>query len=356
MRAASLILAFASASTASSASPPQPLPEAAIAARAEAAMLGGLLADAAAMPLHWIYDVNEIARLVGNGEPEFYKTPSCPFYKYKSGDSTPYGQQFQAYLSVGGASGAFAPADVEKAYAALYGAAPAYWYKDASTKEFLQNEANGQHWPSCGGNDNQADAIVHALPVVALWAGRNTSAMLAAADSVIRVTQNTDEGAAFGLASARLLEYVVAYNLSGAGLLSAVIADLRSPSRASPYAADAALADGLQNALDKIAQPNMAFVQAVGQSCDYPFNLWTGAHLIAQLGASAADFLSGARQTILAGGDSGSRSFFVGAAQGARLGSVGALPAAWKTKANEYAAAAPLAHAIVAARSGLPTL
>jgi ADP-ribosylglycohydrolase len=239
---------------------------------------------------------------------------------------------------------------VEKAYAALYAAAPAFWYKDASTKEFLSNEAAGQHWPSCGGNDDQADAIVHALPVVALLGGRNTSAMLAAADSVIRVSQNTDKGAAFGLAAARVLEYVIAYNMSGAALLTQVISDLRDPARASPYSEDSALADGLQNALDKLSQSNFDFVQATGQSCDYPFNLWTGAHLIAQLGSAPADFLSGGRQTILAGGDSGSRSFFVGAAQGARLGAASALPADWTAKTTAFAASAPLAHAIAAAR------
>ena len=265
-------------------------------------MLGGLLADAAAMPLHWLYDTNTIKQLVGSGVPEFYKTPSCPFYKYPSGDNTPYGQQFQAYLSVGAATGSFAPTDVEKAYASLYSAAPAFWYKDESTKEFLANEAAGQHWPSCGGNDDQADAIVHALPVVALLAGKNTSAMLAAADAVIRVTQNTDRGAAFGLAASRVLEYVIAYNASGAQLLSLVIADLRSAARASPYSEDAALADGLQDALDNLAMSNFDYVQKVGQSCDWPFNLFTGAHLIAQLGGAAADYVSGSRQTILAGG------------------------------------------------------
>ena len=344
-------LALALSLSLAAAAPPALLPEATIAARAEAALLGGLLSDAAAMPLHWIYSVSEIARLVGSGEPEFFKTPSCPFYTYPSGSNTPYGQQYMAYLTTGASDGGFAPAAIEKAYAALYAAAAPWWYKDASTKEFLQNEANGQHWPSCGGNDDQADAIVHALPVVALLGGRgNTSAMLAAADPVIRVTQNTDKGVAFGLAAARVLEYVIAMNMSGAPLLTQVIADLRDPARASPYASDSALADGLQNALDKLSQSNADFVAAVGQSCDWPFNLWTGSHLIAQLASSPADFLSGVRQTILAGGDSGSRSFFVGAAQGARLGGVDALPADWKTKATAYAAAAPLAHAIVAAR------
>jgi prophage DNA circulation protein len=40
----------------------------------------------------------------------------------------------------------------------------------------------------------------------------------------------------------------------------------------------------LQNALDKLSEDNMDFVLSVGQACDYPFNLWTGSHLIAQLG------------------------------------------------------------------------
>jgi len=350
LRSLALVCA-SSAFAASSGAPLTPLPEAQIAARAEAALMGGFLADAAAMPLHWIYDVGTIKRLVGAGEPEFYPTPSCPFYKYPSGANTPYGQQYLAYLTVGAASGGFDPSAIEAAYAALYKSAPTYWYRDASTKEFLANEAAGQHWPSCGGNDDQADGIVHSLPVVALLGGRNTSAMLAAAEPVVRVTQNTDRGVAFALAAARVLEYVIAYNLSGADLLTRVIADLRDPARASPFAEDSGLADGLQNALDKLSEDNMDFVLSVGQACDYPFNLWTGSHLIAQLGASPADYLSGVRQTILAGGDSGSRSFFVGAAQAARAGSLAALPAGWASKTTAYATAAPLAHAIVAARS-----
>lgn len=319
-------------------------------------MLGGLLADAAAMPLHWIYDTAQIAKLVaGNGGvPEFYPVPSCPFYKYSSGMSTPYGQQYMAYLSVGAAKGAYPPTSIEAAYLAMWGpggpAAAGSWYKDESTKEFLSNEASGRTWPSCGGNDNQADAIVHALPVVALLGGRGTPAMLAAADAVIRVTQNTDEGAAFGLAAARILEYIIGFNLTGAAAVAAAIVDLTSPDRAQPYSEDAALASGLQHALDSIAESNFDFVQSVGQSCDYPNNLWTGAQLIAQLGSAPFDFVNGTRQTIMAGGDSGSRGFFVGAAQGAKMGSPSLLPASWFNRSDEYAGAVPLAAAIVAAR------
>ncbi len=76
MRASTLAaLAAAAASAASAAfgvapadaarASPTPLPAAVIAARAEAALLGSFVSDAAVMPLHWIYDTNEIKQLVG---------------------------------------------------------------------------------------------------------------------------------------------------------------------------------------------------------------------------------------------------------------------------------------------------
>ena len=330
-----------------------PLSEPVIKERALAALTGGLLSDAAAMPLHWIYSTAEIKQLVGTGNPEFYHTPSCPFYKYQKGDSTPYGQQFQAYLQVGATGKTMNPTDVESAYLALYNSAPSYWYKDESTKEFLANEAQGKKYPQCGGNDNQADAMVHALSVVALLGGKNTSAMLAAADNVIRVTQNTDEGAAFGLASARIMEYIIAYNLTGIAAVSQAITDMKDPNRAQPYSVDADLASRLQDAIDHQSMSNFDYVQRIGQSCDYPNNLQTGAHLIMQLASRFTDpqsYIDGTRQTILAGGDSGSRGFFVGAAQAATLGSVSFLPQAWYSQSNEYATASVNAAKLVANR------
>jgi hypothetical protein len=43
-------------------------------------------------------------------------------------------------------------------------------YMDASTKEFVANYAAGARWPGpVGGNDTQADALAHMIPVVARW-------------------------------------------------------------------------------------------------------------------------------------------------------------------------------------------
>lgn len=57
------------------------------------AIAGAALADAASMPLHWIYDVPKLTALVGDKDPAFFDPPSCPFYAYDAGRNTPYGDQ-----------------------------------------------------------------------------------------------------------------------------------------------------------------------------------------------------------------------------------------------------------------------
>ena len=96
---------------------------------------------------------------------------------------------------------------------------------------------------------------------------------------------------------------------------------------------------------------NLEYTLLIGQSCDYPHNLFTGAHLVAQMNNSAAAYVDAIREVIMAGGDSGSRSFFVGAMQAARAGSTDAVPAAWTAKAAEYASISQLAAQLVSHRS-----
>ena len=314
-------------------------------------VLGAFLADAAGMSLHWIYSQSEIAGLVGSGSPFFFNPPSCPFYDYQLGWGTPYGQQTQITLAVGAAGGAFDPVAYASAMYAEYKAggpaARAGYYFDASTKEFVANMASGKTWPSCGGNDDQADAVAHVVPVVALYAG-NTSRMLAAAETVIRVTQNTDNGVAFGLAAARVLEKIVAGGLGGAAAVAGAIADMRDPARASPQAQDGALAQRMEDATSAgaLAQDYSAFVLSAGQSCDYPFQLSAVANLLAR----GAAYTNATALAILAGGDSGSRNMWAGAANAAILGDKAKLPADWAAKTSSYATIAPLAAKLVAQR------
>jgi len=327
------------------------------------AVLGAALADAASMPLHWIYDTASIDSKLKKGtdrvDSAFFSPPSCPFYAYPEGENTPYGQQNRVILSTL-ANISQDPSWTTKANDAIqdsywnyYGPADApcherqipmvhkkgcYW--DGSTKGFVTNYQAGLRVPNVGANDTQANAIVHMVPVVAALAGAaNESAMLATVESVIRVTQNTEKAVAFGLAAARILSKVI----QGDSLLDAVTAVtkiLQDPKRAHPQTDDAFLAAGLSKVLTQLDWPNFDVVKTVGQACDWPYNLWSGSHLAAQLSpmASASStqaFALAIRQTIEAGGDSGSRGNFVGALMGAAAGEA-ALPAAWKTKYLHY--------------------
>lgn len=293
--------------------------------------------------------------LYSTGNPEFFEPPSCPFYKYSSGWNTPYGQQTVAFLSVGATTGDFQPTVIEQTYWATYNPAGSngsinHWYYDASTKEFVSNEQQGNHYPICGGNDNQADALVHQIPLTALYAG-NTSLLLQKVDAAIRVTQNTDDAVAFGMAGSRILEYVLLYNVTGYEAVNYALLDMQNSNRAQPYPEDADLAAGMLSALQAINVSNMDYCLLIGQSCDYPHNLFTGSHLIAQLGNTLNDYINGTRQTIMAGGDNGSRGFFVGAIQAALIGDVTQLPTTWASKMDVFNTVLTYANQLVNYRS-----
>ena len=63
--------------------------------RATAAVIGGLCADAACRPLHWVYDTQALQEYVhqlsADGNPEFLAENRSPFYRIPTGGLSPYG-------------------------------------------------------------------------------------------------------------------------------------------------------------------------------------------------------------------------------------------------------------------------
>lgn len=186
--------------------------------RARAAVVGAFVADAAAMPLHWIYSQAQITRTVGrDNTPEFYSTPQCQWYSYRTGELSPFGQQGLVYLRTLATSTHVTlsfvdPVEIAGAYYAYYsGSGPcasrSVCYHDTCTRGFVANMRSGRAWPRCGANDDQDEAITHLIPVVALLAGRPE--MLERCVDAVRVIQNTDRAVAFGLAAARILEAIL---------------------------------------------------------------------------------------------------------------------------------------------------
>merc|ERR1712224_276012 len=97
------------------------------------AILGAMVADAAAMPLHWIYDPDTIESLLKaehlEGRPEFFPKPSSPFYKAAVGTQSPYGNQTLVLLRALAAS---SPVSHEEDFLAAYAEQNYAEFKDSS--------------------------------------------------------------------------------------------------------------------------------------------------------------------------------------------------------------------------------
>ena len=131
--------------------------------RARALIVGALVGDAAAMPLHWIYSGAQISRTVGRGnDPEFYAVPQCTWYSYTTGQLSPFGQQGMVYLrTLAEAAGREVdPAALQAAYYSYYGpggdcASPSTCYADTCTRGFVANVRAGRNWPECGAKSSE---------------------------------------------------------------------------------------------------------------------------------------------------------------------------------------------------------
>ncbi|KAI8465601.1 MAG: ADP-ribosylation/Crystallin J1 [Monoraphidium minutum] len=353
----------------------------AVRARAKAAVLGGIVADAATMPLHWIYDVPKMNQLLADAgrspaAPEFFPTPSCPFYNLETpgqgqpaaavnhglGDNSPYGEELfplASTLAAGGAGGldegAYARAFVE-----FFEAGPSY--RNASVRGVLAAWAEGKRGRDVGHpTDHQANCFAKVPLLVARYAG--SPELMDKVEAAVRVQQNNDRAVLFGKAGAALLERVV---------LGASLEDALSWAAAGPPGVDAEAAALIQGALATRAAPlreltfeplpYMAdmmkkhmdlkdelppFTTAVwcnGPACGNPAAFANVAMAAAHFSQSYVD---GVRANLMAGGDNCSRSCLIGALLAAANG-LESIPADWAAQTKRYPEYERFADAITA--------
>ncbi|XP_076436592.1 crystallin J1A-like [Babylonia areolata] len=236
---------------------------AAVNGRRVAAVVGALVADAAAQPLHWIYDESKLKGIIGDKEEvEFWEPSQNPFYRIPVGRPTCYGNQAYVILrSLVDKRGV----DCEDLKAATYKSfGPESPYEDpenarytvgkedkinvkatlpisrpwrhGSIKHFLKNMEAGKE-DTGSDTDDQIDCVLRMVPVCALYAGR--ADMLDRVEDVLRVTQNSDTAICMGLAAARVLEQYILHGKSD-GVLEKVMTDLGDKGRQNPQELDRA--------------------------------------------------------------------------------------------------------------------
>ncbi|EFJ50062.1 hypothetical protein VOLCADRAFT_89044 [Volvox carteri f. nagariensis] len=336
--------------------------------RAIGAVLGALVADAATMGLHWIYDLEKIRELVSeqgrSEEPAFFQPPSCPYYQYESGSLSPYGDELLPvlqYMTIGPGSHRDGTLDgpgfaqyLAEYYANYTGRL------NKSSRAMMEALLQGGHgWPECGDpRDTQANNFVKVVPLVARYAGQ-PGRLVGAVDAAVRAQQNNDEAVMYALVAALVLERVV---------LGSSISD------ATQWAADGAPGSGValsRSALEALravvrhhhsgtalrdllyAPGSSSQAGSWGPSCANP-----GALQGALLGALQASplvrsrssdslmsggggggddtaFARGVRANLLLGGDNCSRGILLGALLGAEAG-LGAIPFSWRAQTRVY--------------------
>ncbi len=291
-------------------------------------VLGQLVADAAARPLHWVYDQKKLAALLEEvDEPAFFPRNASPFYDVPLGAQSGYGDQGLVMLrALRAAGGSFAPADFlahatrhfgpGSAYAEAHarrgknydspadrkgwkGAVPGPWVH-ATTLAYLERARQGLE-PTGMVDGDESDAYCAALPVIALL--REPAAI----DQALRAVSSS--------------ELCMEYGRKQAAWVLAALGERPEP----------ALPAAVAEALD---EEHSAFVARTGKACPYPGTYLSALHAIATSGS----FREAVEKTIVAGGCNCSRANFVGAVWGAR-GGLGGIPAAWLEKTTAAAEA-----------------
>ncbi|XP_033731119.1 crystallin J1A-like [Pecten maximus] len=237
--------------------------------RRAAAVLGAVVADAAAQPLHWIYDTNKLDNLISQTENiAFWKPSANPFYCIPTGRQSGYGDQAYVILKSLVENEGLDVRSLKDATFKFFGPESDYehpvnaTYKEKSdaqkntfpikapwrhfsVKEFLANHKAGKEHTGSP-TDDQIDCVVRIIPVVALYAGHPN--MLTIAEEVVRITQESDFTVVVALCAARILEHFI-LNGPSDGVLEEVIKQMDNPHRANPQELDKAMVGKIREVL-----------------------------------------------------------------------------------------------------------
>lgn len=293
--------------------------------RTSAMLMGALVADAATLGLHWIYDVDRIASIVGaRGEAAFTPVDAANYDggvgyfahgARANGDLTQYGACLRLTMqSILKTQGVFDADHYSSAFAAHFGAGGAFQgYIDRPTRGALNNIAAEQS-PS-GIDDDQLPALSTLPAILAARGG---------ADARIAAMQVTNVNPVADLCSA-LFADLLKRLLAGEDLQTAltVVAD------AAP---DGDIRDTIQAALASNDTDSVAYGAITQRACHLPM----AAPLIFHILKHASSFADAVDRNIRAGGDNAGRSIMIGAAMGARYGiaTPKGLPLDWVLKTS----------------------
>ncbi|WP_166415946.1 ADP-ribosylglycohydrolase family protein [Cochlodiniinecator piscidefendens] len=296
-----------------------------------ACLLGALVADAASLGLHWIYDVDRIktvaqhhgdsAAFVPLNADNFAYVPAFFAHGARSdGMLTQYGESLLlAIQSMNASNGLFDREAYQSDFKSFFGPGGQYQgYIDRPTQGTLDNLAAGQNAPS-GIDDDQLPAVARVPAIIAALGASNSDALKTA----VEITNVNKDATAYAAVFADLLGRVIA----GDPLHSAL-------EESANLAADP-IQSLLRDAINSSNNDSIVYGEQTERACHLPMGMPLAYHIMAhtQSYAEAVDV------NIKAGGDSAGRSIVIGAVLGAAHGinTPKGIPLAWVLKIQNAA-------------------
>jgi hypothetical protein len=312
----------------------------------QSAVLGPLVADAATLGLHWLYDPVRLAEIAQRG-PVTFTEPDARNYAgtrgyfahggKRAGDLSVYGETAGlVLLHLAGSGGAFRRMQYQQQWRAHFGPGGAFvGYADKPTRALcarLLASDKPEDWPArSGADDDQMPALESVPAITAVHCGspaRGDDAALArAVEEAVAVTNDNPLAIDGALTLARALAAVIA----GTPMRTA-LADAAGR-------AGATLKPLLVEALGMPAFDPVAATAKFGAPCHMHQGLPVAFHILAH----AKGFTHAVEANILASGDSCGRAMAIGSVAGAAFCGADAMPLAWIAKVTgmaRYAGAA----------------
>ena len=312
--------------------------------RARAAILGGFVADAATMPMHWIYDRTVIDALLKESKsvPEFFN-PSCSkFYTYETGRLSPYGDEALPVFVCTSTEGFV---DLDLCRNEIYNFYKSYDGRlNRSSKRFRELRDSGLSWSDCTQVDDIQFSVISKVPIiVARYCG--SPIMLDKLDSIVCITQDNSKVRFAAKLFGRLLEKVILGSTINDSL-SWAYHSIEVTEEEKSY-----ICELDQVCRDNTNRPFSVVVESIGLNGNLP------AVLVASLYNLRVfkSYESAIRANIIAGGDNVCRSWMIGTLIAAEQG-INVIPNTWIAKTTLYDELLALTNRVVGSNPFFDTL
>jgi ADP-ribosylglycohydrolase len=305
-----------------------------------AAILGALIADSAALGLHWLYDPERIAQIEKIKGLVFLQ-PDANDYADTSGyfahgnktagDSSGYGEICLLMLRHFTQHGEFDRVAYQTEYRTHFGPGGAYiGYVDSPTRQTLQIllPLKPEEFPENSGADDDQFAALAAIPAVVAAHTGPQAALKAKVEQIVRLTNDNDTA----VAAAQYAGCVLLEVLNGQSITQAL-------TNALPHAGEK-LTPLLEEVMQIPRLDRTRVAKRFGSAC----HVLEGLPVLVHIAQYAPDFRTAIEENIRIGGDSCGRAIMLGAIMAAytvqQNESISSIPLEWIARYRKLSMAA----------------